>query len=298
MSGKRLDQVMAELFPERTKAALQKLVRRGKVHVDGERVLRSNIRPRRRARIRLFLEDPKRAEELVQLKVVFEDEALIIVDKPAWMLTHSTEKEQGSSLSDIAVRQFGPLPMLMGEHRPGIVHRLDRETSGLIILARSGPAMDALQGAFRARTVRKQYVALVHGRPREAQERLSWGLDAVENHRDRQTSFPPGQGKHAETDVELQEELGPCSLMRCYPRTGRRHQIRVHLHAAGIPIVGDKMYGAKTAPRLPEDSPPLRAHALHASGLEFSHPLNGDRMSFESPLRVEFESLVDWLRAQ
>mgnify|MGYP002630011089 CR=1 FL=1 len=296
MSGTRLDQVLAELYPEHSKAALQKLVRRGKVHVDGERVLRSNIRPRRRARIQLFLESPKDEGESITLKVLFEDAALIIVDKPAWMLTHSNEKEQGKSLADLAVKQFGPLPMLMGEQRPGIVHRLDRETSGLMILARTPEAMEGLQAAFRARQVRKQYLALVHGRLAEEHQILRWGLDAMEKHRDRQQALPSGKGKNAETMVEQLEQLGPCSLVLCRPRTGRRHQIRVHLHAAGAPIVGDKIYGAKSAPRLPEGAPPLRAHALHACGLEFAHPIHGGVVSFESPPREELEELVAWLR--
>jgi 23S rRNA pseudouridine1911/1915/1917 synthase len=297
-SGQRLDQILAELFPERTKAALQKLVRRGKVHVDGERVLRSNIRPRRRAKVRLFLEETPATRVAESLDVVFEDEHIIEVNKPAWMLTHSNEKEQGRSLADIAVGQFGRLPMLMGEHRPGVVHRLDRETSGLLILARSAEAMENLQQAFRERQVRKQYIALVHGALQEPSQSLRWGLDAVPNHRDRQVALPPGEGKRAETDVEQLEDLGPCALIRCRPHTGRRHQIRVHLHAAGAPIVGDKIYGAKHAPRLPDGAPPLRAHALHAAGLEFAHPVNGKTIRFESPLREEFASLVEWLRAQ
>lgn len=266
------------------------------MHVDGERVLRSNIRPRRRARVRLFLEETPATRVVESLDVVFEDQHLFVVNKPAWMLTHSNEKEQGKSLADIAVRQFGRLPMLMGEHRPGIVHRLDRETSGLIILARTGEAMEGLQQAFRERKVRKEYLALVHGSLQEPTQSLRWGLDAVANHRDRQEALPPDQGKRAETDVEQLESLGPCSLVLCRPHTGRRHQIRVHLHAAGAPIVGDKIYGAKHAPLLPTGAPPLRAHALHAAAIEFKHPVGGELLRFEAPPREEFSSLVDWLR--
>lgn len=296
MSGQRLDQILAELFPERSKAALQKLVRRGKVHLDGKRILRSNVRPRPRARVRLLVGEAQDGGGPSPLDVLHEDEHLVLVNKPAGLLTHSNEKEQGKSLADLAVRSLGPLPMLMGEHRPGIVHRLDRETSGLLILARTAEAMEGLRAAFRARKVRKTYQALVHGRPEEPSQSLRWDIDGVRGHRDRQQTLPPGQGKNAETRVELLEELGPCCLVACHPRTGRRHQIRVHLHAAGIPIVGDQIYGAKNAPPLPDGAPALRAHGLHAAGLEFDHPIHGRTMKFEAPLRPELASLVDWLR--
>ncbi|MFT7484565.1 MAG: 23S rRNA pseudouridine1911/1915/1917 synthase [Candidatus Paceibacteria bacterium] len=296
-SGKRLDEILAELYPERSKAALQKLVRRGKVILDGERVLRSNVRPRRRARLRLKLEEPQPIARAAQLDVIFEDEDLIVINKPAGLLTHGNEKERGTSLSDLVAERFGRLPILMGEHRAGVVHRLDRETSGLIVLARTGSAMESLRLAFRERKVKKDYLALVHGRPIVDEQVLRWDLGPVAGHPDRQEVLSPGRGKSAETWVDLEEELGACSLLRCRPRTGRRHQVRVHLCAAGASIVGDKIYGAKRAPSLPAGAPSLSAHALHAQAIRLNHPGSGEEVCFEAPLRGEMEALISWLRS-
>ena len=229
------------------------------------------------------------------LNVVYEDDHVLIVDKPAGLVVHPS----GRHLTDTLIQRMHKHFRSKDAERDvpvKLCHRLDRETSGLMILARTPEAMEGLQAAFRARQVRKQYLALVHGRLAEEHQILRWGLDAMEKHRDRQQALPSGKGKNAETMVEQLEQLGPCSLVLCRPRTGRRHQIRVHLHAAGAPIVGDKIYGAKSAPRLPEGAPPLRAHALHACGLEFAHPIHGGVVSFESPPREELEELVAWLR--
>jgi len=294
LCGWRLDAILAELIPQESKAALQKIVRRGKVFVDGERVLRSNIRPRRAARLRVspwqVVPAPSR-----ELPLLFEDEHLVVIDKPAGLLTHGNEKGRGESLADLAVGQFGRLPILLGSHRPGIVHRLDRETSGVMVLAKTEPAMKGLQQAFRERQVRKEYLALVHGRPSRPSQTLRWDLGPQPGHPDRQQALAVGRGKSSQTRVCLERRLGPCSLMRCRPRTGRRHQIRVHLHTAGIAVVADKLYGARRAPRLPAGAPGLAAHALHAAAIAFCHPVGGADLRFEAPLRDDLRSLIAWL---
>jgi 23S rRNA pseudouridine1911/1915/1917 synthase len=296
LSGKRLDLILAELFPDRSKAALQKLVRRGAVEVDGRRVLRSNIKPGPRARLTLRLDGPETISSGFELKLLHEDEAILVFDKPAGLLTHSKSRGEEKSLSDFAVDRFGRLPLLMGEERPGIVHRLDRETSGVIVLARTGEAMERLRSQFRAREVRKEYTALAHGAPLEESLELRWDIGPDEGRPDRQRRFPAGQARSAETLVELGERFGDCSLLCCRPLTGRRHQIRVHLHAAGLPIIADKVYGAKHAPPLAQGAPRTEFHCLHASRLEFRHPQTGETVIFESPLRDEMLTLLNWLR--
>ena len=299
LSGRRLDEILAELCPERSKAALQKLVRRGGVKLNGKRVLRSNIRPPRCAK--LLVELDARGAGLaapLPLTAIHEDEHLAVIDKPAGLLTHGVRDAAEDSVASRAVARFGPLPMLLGEERPGIVHRLDRETSGLIVVARTPEAMEVMREQFRERVVRKIYHALVHGAPESEEAILDQELAPRADHPDRQEVRRRGEGKSARTRVRLLEGLGPCSLLECVPTTGRRHQIRVHLHAAGTPVVGDAMYGARRAPELPPGAPPVRRHLLHAARLEFPPPVTGRPLALVSPDPPDLAGLVHWLRGR
>lgn len=298
LADQRLDAVLAELLPARTRAAWQKAVRRGEVRLDGERVLRSNVRARAGARLRVPAAEAGDELEPPSLRVVHEDADILVLDKPGGLLTHGNEKERGRSLADLVAARYGRLPLLMGEERPGVVHRLDRQTSGVIVMARTASAMEALRAAFRAREVRKHYLALVHGRPRSDRLRLDWDLGPRTDHPDRQECRTHGKGKQASTAVELLEDLGQQSLLRCTPATGRRHQIRVHLSAAGLPIVADELYGLRDGPGLPPGAPRLRCHALHAQLLAFRHPRTGLEVEFRAEPPAAWEELLDWLRAR
>ena len=289
LSGRRLDEILAELCPERSKAALQKLVRRGGVKLNGQRVLRSNIRPPRCAKLLVELDAGAAGPATpLPLTVVHEDEHL----------THGVRDAAEDSVAARAVARFGPLPMLLGEERPGIVHRLDRETSGLIVVTRTPEAMEAMHEEFRERVVRKVYHALVHGAPKSEEAILDQELAPCADHPDRQEVRRRGEGKSARTRVRLLEGLGPCSLLECVPTTGRRHQIRVHLLVAGTPVVGDAMYGARRAPDLPPGAPPVRRHLLHAARLEFPHPVTGRPLALVSPDPADLVELAHWLRTR
>jgi len=296
LSGERLDAILAALYPSHSKSALQKLVRRGAVTLDGKRVVRSNVRPRPKALVHIDL--PVAASKEAAIPVLFEDEHLVVLDKPAGMLTHGHEREEGTSLADVAVQRFGRLPMLMGEERPGVVHRLDRETSGAIVLARTPTAMERLREAFRGRSVRKEYLALVHGSSREDAFVVDAPLGPMEGHRDRQVIRHDDQGKAARTEFEVRERFGRHSLVACRLITGRRHQIRVHLLEAGLPLVGDKLYGARDAKALPVGAPALVHHALHAARIGFEHPVLGGDVEVEAPPRAEIAELIEWLRSR
>ena len=200
-------------------------------------------------------------------------------------------------MADWAGRRYGELPVGMGLERPGIVHRLDRETSGLVVVARTDVAMDGLRAAFRAREVHKAYLALVHGEPDWEETLLSW--DLVDGRDQRRGWRPSGEGDQAaETEVEVLERYGGVSLVLCRPRTGRRHQLRVHLCAAGLPIVGDGLYAGRRAPRLPEGAPVVRRQQLHAAGLALEHPVTGEPFEFEAGVPGDLGGLIEWLDAR
>jgi len=298
LEGLRLDAILAELLPERTRAAWQKAVRRGHVCLNGQRVLRSNVVPGRAARLKILAPDASNVPPPTTFGVLYEDEHILVVDKPGGLLTHSNEKEHGQSLADLVAARFGRLPMLLGEERPGIVHRLDRQTSGVLVLARNAQAMQRLQQAFRNRRIRKHYLALVHGRPRDPVLELDWDLGPRVNHPDRQECRVRGRGKEAQTRVEQLEQLGEFSLLRCSPRTGRRHQIRVHLAAADLPIIADEIYRVRGVSSLPPEAPKLRCHALHAEVLILHHPQTGEELEFRADPPAAFQKLLGALRAQ
>ncbi len=298
LAGKRLDAVLAELSPGRSRAAWQKAVRRGQVRLDGRRVLRSNLRLQPGSRLQVPGQEAPVASQSPELVVLHEDDHILVLDKPAGLLTHGTERRPEPNLAQLAAERFGRLPLLMGEERPGIVHRLDRNTSGVIVLARTAAAMEELRGAFRERRVRKEYLALVHGRPEATGFECDEDLGPREGHPDKQECRPRGEGKTARTGVVLEEQLGELSLLRCRPHSGRRHQIRVHLSARGLPIVGDPMYRPKGTPALPSGAPRLRRHALHADSLCFRHPHDGEEVAFSAPLPGDLREVLDWFRAR
>ena len=227
LHGRRLDAILAEPCPERSKAALNKLVRRGAVEVDGRRVVRSNVRPGENSRVTVTLQASAPVREPFEVGVLHEDSDILVLEKPAGLLTHPKPSGEGESLSQWAVEHFGPLPTMMGERRPGIVHRLDRETSGVLVLARTSAAMEDLRQQFRERLVSKEYTALVRGVPSEARFLLDGDIGPREDVRDRQRQVPKGLGKSAETEVELHEDVAP--------RRGNHSRQTTVLHSVSAP---------------------------------------------------------------
>ncbi|MCP5090944.1 MAG: RNA pseudouridine synthase, partial [Gammaproteobacteria bacterium] len=175
-------------------------------------------------------------------------------------------------------------------YRPGIVHRLDRETSGVMVVALTERALDHLQDQFRNRSVRKRYVALVHGSPSEDRFSVDAPLGTVPGQRDLQGI--QAAGREAHTDFEVMRRWGNFALVHCHPTTGRRHQLRVHLWSQGLPIAGDKLYR-------PEDknsnAKGLRSHALHCESLGFAHPVSGEELTFEAPIPESLRAFMEGL---
>ncbi|TDJ67709.1 MAG: RluA family pseudouridine synthase [Planctomycetota bacterium] len=305
LDGARLDVVLARHVRDRSRTRLQSLVREGLVTVDDVPVTRPNTAVAAGSRIALDLPEPRApaapvagAGERAPLDVLYEDEALIVVDKPAGLVVHRNDRYPAATLADMAVAQFGELPSIQGEHRPGIAHRLDRLTSGVLLLGRTTEALEAIKAQFQARTVAKTYLALVHGDPRFDSDWIETSIGPSADGRGRFKVVPEGEGRAASTYYEVRERFHGFAYVELRPRTGRTHQLRVHLHSIGLPIVGDWTYkhaGALKVP-LPAEAPPMDRQALHAHRIELDHPVTGKRVSFESPLPGDIETLLDWLR--
>ena len=300
--GERLDRVLAAfLAGELSRARLQEWIRDGGVRIDGVPAERPAQRLEAGQRIELVEVARSRVRaggpldgELV---VVFEDEHLAVVDKPAGQLTHPTTVVQGGTVSERAVERWGDLPVPQGADRPGIVHRLDADTSGLLVLAKSAAAGEKLVVAFRERGVEKRYLALVHGEPRFDADWITTPIGRSSARSDRMSAAAMGEGRAAETFYRVVERFPRFALLECLPKTGRTHQIRVHLSSIEHPLVGDRVYPGRARAPLPAGAPPLERHLLHATGLRFTHPVTGVEVNVESRPPAEFEAWLTWLRA-
>jgi 23S rRNA pseudouridine1911/1915/1917 synthase len=303
-AGERLDRVLVERYPDESRARLQAWVKAGSVLIDGASAPKAGVRLEAGQRIEV-IEPPARpavsAEQAAaQLSVIHEDDAIVVIDKPAGLLMHSAPSTQEEvSLAELAAAIYPGLPSLQGEDRPGIVHRLDRDTSGLVVIARTEPAMRAMMHQFAEREVQKTYLALVHGDPRFDSDWIEAPIGRSPRQPDRQSILPEGEGRPAETFYEVIERFQLFAYLRCQPKTGRTHQIRVHLMSVDLPIVGDTVYrkrGALERP-LPKAAPNPGRQALHAAELSFVHPGTGEPVTYRSDLPAELEALRTWLAA-
>jgi 23S rRNA pseudouridine1911/1915/1917 synthase len=304
LAGARLDRCLALLMPGVSRTRIQAWIAEGAVRVDGRVPAKPGlivpagasleVEPRERELQRH--EDP----DAIVLPVVFADEHIVVIDKPAGMLAHPTATMRGATVSELAVREFGDLPSAQGRDRPGIVHRLDAGTSGLMVLARSEAASENLLQQFRARTVIKTYAAIVHNEPRFDSDWIIAALDRNPKAPQKRMIVPDGAGRASSTFYVVRERLRGFALLDCLPKTGRTHQIRAHLMHVGLPIVGDRMYKHHGPLRVPlaKSAPLLGRQALHAAKLEFDHPLTGARVSFEAPLPRDMADLLAWLRVE
>jgi 23S rRNA pseudouridine1911/1915/1917 synthase len=300
--GRRLDHVLLELLGGGlSRTRLQALIKDGHVRFQGEVVTKPGL---------LLLEggealvDLRAAEvpdpaEAQALRVLHADPDLVVLDKPAGLLTHRNAPGGEPGAAEIAEREHGPFPSSEEEgRRPGVVHRLDRETSGVLVLARTPDALAALQAAFRERRVEKTYLALVHGEPRFDSDWIEAALGRSERNKDRVSVVPEGEGREAATYYEVRERYPGFALVAVFPKTGRTHQVRVHMAYVGLPLLGDELYrpARRQLSRLPEGVPAPERQMLHASALEFTHPRTGAPLRFEAPLPADFAALVAALR--
>jgi len=302
LQGRRLDQALTVLFPALTRTHLKELIQDGHVRVAGVLATKPGapvesgtsvevaIAARRNVRVE--------APDASTLRVLHEDEAIIVIDKPPGVLAHRTDTVSGATISDLAVLRYGALPALQGDDRPGIVHRLDAGTSGVMVLARTEDAFRDLMRQFRDRHVAKIYLALVYGEPRFDTGWISTPIDRAEGDTSRMRTVESGAGRPAQTYYEVRERIGGLALLVVQPKTGRTHQIRVHLGSIGLPLVGDKRYKRKGGHslRLPGDAPIPGRQCLHATELRFRHPLTRAEVRYEAPLHDDFARMLAWAR--
>ncbi|MCL4300219.1 MAG: RluA family pseudouridine synthase [Anaerolineae bacterium] len=291
----RLDQWLAQSIPQLSRSQLQKLIRQGQVLVAGQPARPSAaLQPGDVVTVHLPAPEPAALQpETTPLDVVYEDDDLVVINKPAGMVVHPAQGHTSGTLVNALLARYPDLAVLAEDDsgaadRPGIVHRLDRDTSGLMIVARTPAALRRLQQQFKARTVEKIYLALVFGRPEAAE-----GIIDVPLGRDprfRQKIAPRADGKPARTHYRVIEDFGAYSLLEIGLETGRTHQIRVHLAWLKCPVVGDTVYGRK------KNALGLKRQFLHAWRLAFQHPRTGETIQLEAPLDPHSQAVLGQLR--
>ncbi len=299
-SGRRLDALLAENLPEFSRSRLADLISEGAVLVNAKPVKPSyKVQPGDEVSLTLPELRPARAQaEKIPLEIVFEDAELLVVSKPKGMATHPAPGSPGKTLVNALLAHCSDLSGIGGEERPGIVHRLDKDTSGLLVVAKTDFAHAALQKQIQDRTAKRRYLALVWGNPTFTEAVIDAQIARHPTDRVRMAAVKSG-GRDAVTEVFVRERLGACALLECRLQTGRTHQIRVHCQLAGHPVVGDSVYGGNKKSGDPERDRHvslLTGQALHAFSLAFTHPRTGEALSFEAPLPAEIETLLGFLR--
>ena len=295
----RLDKVLAaatDLSRERVKALIQD----GKVLVDGNPATSASGKVQVNSSFSVHLpppDDPQAHPQDIPITVVYEDADLIVVDKPAGMVVHpAAGNADGTLVNALLHHCAGQLSGIGGVARPGIVHRIDKDTSGLLVVAKSDKAHEGLARQFADHSLERAYLAVCQGHPvpPEGTIRARLGRSDADRKKMAVLRDDSSRGKHAVTHYRTLERLDGCALIECRLETGRTHQVRVHLASIGHALVGDPVYGRTTS----QIRPVLKAlgfgrQALHAAVLGFIHPVTGERLRFESPLPADMRELID-----
>jgi 23S rRNA pseudouridine1911/1915/1917 synthase len=296
--GQRLDVMLAEEIAGVSRSQLARHISEGAVTVNGERVVPS--RKVRAGDVILWTPPPPAAVDLVAeaipLRILHEDRWLVVLDKPPGMVVHPAPGHQGGTLVNALLAHCRDLRGIGGELRPGIVHRLDKDTSGVMVVAKDDATMNALGAAFKVHAIKRVYAALVVGRPPHAHGRVDT-LHGRDPHDRKKFSSRVRTGRRAVTDWRLTEALGAASLMEAELHTGRTHQVRIHFAALGCPILGDAVYGKPPRdPALREIAKELGRQALHARRLGFEHPGTKEWVDFQSEPPADFQRALAAVR--
>jgi 23S rRNA pseudouridine1911/1915/1917 synthase len=283
---KRLDLFLAEVQKEISRSQVQRLIEQDHVSVNDEPV-RAKYKVKPGDIIQLRVPDPTPMDlsaESIPLNIVFEDECMVVVDKPAGMVVHPAPGHSTGTLVHALLHHCTDLSGIGGVERPGIVHRLDKDTSGLVLVAKSEIAHRSLSSQFKQREIKKVYLALVKGNVKQNKGVIDLAIGRHKIHRKKMAIQQEG-GRSATTSYEVIARYPHFSYLRLFPKTGRTHQIRVHVAEMGHPILSDKIYGGK----LDAKHIKMPRQALHAHKLEIRHPMTGEPKIFVSPLPEDLD---------
>jgi 23S rRNA pseudouridine1911/1915/1917 synthase len=299
-AGARLDTFLASRVIEVSRTRIQRAIEDGDILVN-ERAVKPSYRLRTGDRIEIDLPEPPPVEllpEPIKLNIICEDDDLIVVDKPAGMVVHPGAGIESGTLVNALVYHFNTLSETAGRIRPGIVHRIDKETSGLLVVAKNDLTHERLSDQFRDRQVFKMYLALVYGRMSQERGEIEARIGRSSHNRTRMAVLRGGAGRTAHTIFEVAQAHQEFTLLKVQIKTGRTHQIRVHMAHLGHPVVGDAVYGGGRENSVRDAGMKQKIHALgrhflHSSQMAFTHPRTGERLEFSSPLPPE---LVGFLK--
>jgi 23S rRNA pseudouridine1911/1915/1917 synthase len=301
-AGWRLDRALADAVPTMSRERLKSLVRSGAL-ADGDAALRDPAsKVLGTERLRLAVPEPAPAHNLAQdipLAVLHEDDHLLVIDKPAGLVVHpAVGNLEGTLVNALLHHCHGRLSGIGGVARPGIVHRIDKDTSGLLVVAKTDVAHEGLARQFAAHSIDRRYLAAVGGVPALAEGTVDAPLARSSSDRKKIAIVRDGRGKRAVTHWRKLETWRDAALVECRLETGRTHQVRVHLASLGHPLLGDPVYGRAPHKRLQELLKSLNFHrqALHAAALGFTHPVSSKKISFESAVPADMQELFKALR--
>ena len=296
----RLDKFLQKKFPDTSRGAFQRFIQDGDVRVDGKTV-KTTHHPRAGEEIVITWPEPEPSEaqpEDIPLEVLYEDDRLLVINKPAGLVVHpAAGHTRGTLVNALLHHCTGQLSGVGGVARPGIVHRLDKDTSGCLVVAKDDSAHHALSAQFANRKTTKVYQALVCGQPRKERLTVKAPIARHPVHRKKMAIVERGRDSH--TDFRMLKALRDSALMEAALHTGRTHQIRVHLQHLGCPLVGDRVYGGRPARQFAQSTGyEAPRQMLHAAALGFTHPLSGKKMGVNAPLPADFVDAVNFLKSR
>jgi 23S rRNA pseudouridine1911/1915/1917 synthase len=307
---KRLDVFLCEHLPGHSRAFFQRLIEEGQVTVlPASKEIKASLKVPPGAQVRLVIPPPRKVDLTphdIPLSVLYEDEHLAVIDKPAGLSVHPAPDQSTPTLVNALLHKLRTLSSIGGEERPGIVHRLDKDTSGVLVVAKNDFAHNFLSLQFKERTVAKCYLAVVRGEPTQMSGTVDLPLGKSYTHAKKQMVRDDGTGREAITEYTILRQLRGYALVECRPRTGRTHQIRVHLASLRLPVACDSLYGREKRISLGDltgstrdglEPPLLERQALHAASLSFHHPVTHERLTFSAPLHADMERLLAALDA-
>lgn len=291
--GERLDRVLSELLPDLSRAHIQRLIKKGEITVKGTTVVKPSTRLEGGETVTINIppvEPQLLLAERIPLDIIYQDDEVVVVNKPAGMVVHPATGHSSGTLVNALLAHVPQLALVGGTRRPGIVHRLDKDTSGLIVVALTEVTRLAIKAQFQERTVRKSYLALVEGvlSPPEGMVDAPVGRS---KHR-RKRMAVTRDGREAQTEYHTLEAYDAHTLVMAFPKTGRTHQIRVHFAFLGHPLAGDQVYGRR------KQTVPLKRQFLHAQDITFTLPASGRELTLTAPLPGDLTHVLNWLKRQ